>query len=170
GWTWSTAGAVALVRGVRATSSAIGRTFKLLMSPPVRGFNWAYDKLARIYPPVLRWALTHRLVTIAVALGLFLVSVALVPRLGVELIPQMTQGEFNIEIQLTPGTPLEQTDGVIRALQAAALGIPTISRTYAVSGTGNRLDANPEEAGENTGTMNVVMQPGTDEADEAAAM
>ncbi len=165
-----TGGSVGVVRGVRGTASGISRLFRWLMSPVVAGFNWGYDRIASVYPRVLGWALAHRLATLGAALLLFAISVALLPRLGVELIPQMTQGEFNIEVQLAPGTPLERTDEVIGALQAAALEVPTIARTYAVSGTGNRLDANPEEAGENTGTMNVVMQAGTDEADEAHAM
>ena len=165
-----TGGSVGAVRGIRGAASGISRLFRWLMSPLVAGFNWSYDKIAGVYPGVLGWALAHRVATVGAAVVLFGISLALLPRLGVELIPQMTQGEFNIEIQLAPGTPLERTDEVIGALQAAALEVPTIARTYAVSGTGNRLDTNPEEAGENTGTMNVVMQAGTDQADEAQAM
>ena len=40
------------------------------------------------------------------AFGLLAGSLLLVPRLGVELIPQMAQNEFDLELRLPPGTPL----------------------------------------------------------------
>jgi len=39
-----------------------------------------------------------------------------------------------------------------------------------VAGTGNRLDANPVDAGENTGTLSITLKPGAGRAAEAAAM
>jgi HAE1 family hydrophobic/amphiphilic exporter-1 len=41
---------------------------------------------------------------------------------------------------------------------------------YSVAGTGNRLDANPVDAGDNTGTLNIALQPGSGRAEENAAM
>jgi len=41
------------------------------------------------------------------ALAIFAGSLTLVPSLGVELIPQLAQDEFNVELRLPPGTPLE---------------------------------------------------------------
>ncbi|MCA1798691.1 MAG: efflux RND transporter permease subunit [Xanthomonadaceae bacterium] len=165
-----TGGVSGLVRGFLAVFHAISWLLRIVFAPFVRWFNAGYSRLSDRYPSVLRWALTHRALTLGSALVLLGVSIALVPRLGMELIPQLAQGEFNIEVQLPPGSPLERTDQMIRELQEVADTIPTIVRTYAVAGTGNRLDANPEEAGENSGTLNVVMQPGSGSEAEAAAL
>jgi hydrophobic/amphiphilic exporter-1 (mainly G- bacteria), HAE1 family len=41
---------------------------------------------------------------------------------------------------------------------------------YAVTGTGNRLDANPTDAGENTGRLSIRLSPGADRAAEDRAI
>lgn len=165
-----TGGTGGLVSGFLAVFFAVSWVLGLVFSPFVRVFTSGYGRLSGKYPGVLRWALTHRAATLGAALLLFAVSVALIPRLGMELIPQLAQGEFNIEVQLPPGSPLERTDEMISQLQEVAETIPAILRTYAVAGTGNRLDANPEESGENSGTLNVVMAPGSGPDTERAAV
>ena len=141
-----------------------------LLAPFVLVFNAAYERLASIYPSVLAWSLAHRAVVVGVALALLASSLSVGQGLGVELIPQLTQGEFNVELKLAPGAPLARTDAVMQRLDAAARALPGVGRTYAVAGSGNRLDTNPEETGENSGTLNVVLQAGSTRADEEATM
>jgi HAE1 family hydrophobic/amphiphilic exporter-1 len=82
----------------------------------------------------------------------------------------MSQGEFNVDIRLPPGTPLEQTDRSIRAAQQASTKLGNVALAYSVAGTGNRLDANPVDAGENTGRLSITLAKGARRADEDAAM
>lgn len=151
-----------LIRSSRVASYAGSRVFHY----PVRGFQSLYEKLDELYQPLLRRSLDHRGAVLGGALAVFVATLALIPRLGVELIPQLAQGEFFIETRLPPGTPLEQTGVVIGAVSDAARAIPGVAKMYSVAGTGNRLDANPSEAGENTGKINIVMQPGSSREDE----
>jgi HAE1 family hydrophobic/amphiphilic exporter-1 len=78
--------------------------------------------------------------------------------------------EFIADIRLAPGTPLEQTDRAMAAAQADAMQLDDIALSYAVTGTGNRLDASPTDAGENTGRLSVTLEPGTTPAGESAAI
>ena len=96
--------------------------------------------------------------------------VLILPRLGTELIPQMSQGEFNVDLRLPPGTPLEQTDRSVQAAQRASDALGNVALAYSVAGTGNRLDANPVDAGENTGRLSITLQSGAGREDEEAAM
>ncbi len=48
--------------------------------------------------------------------------------------------------------------------------LPDIALSYAVTGTGNRLDASPTDAGENTGRLSVTLQPGAGAREEQAAI
>ena len=137
-----------------------------LARPTQSGFN----AVARAYLPALRWSLEHRGRVVLISLAVLLVTAALVPRLGQELIPQLSQGEFIADIRLAPGTPLEQTDRAMAAAQADAMQLDAIELSYAVTGTGNRLDASPTDAGENTGRLSVTLKPGTDPAEEQAAI
>lgn len=130
-------------------------------------FQRGFSRVEAAYEPLLDAALRHRWQTLGVAVVLLGLSAALIPVLGVELIPQFSQGEFKTDVRLSPGTPLADTDQAIRQVQAAAAGLPGVTKTYSVAGTGNRLDATPADEGENTGTVNVVLAPGaTREAEE----
>ncbi|NQU28181.1 MAG: efflux RND transporter permease subunit [Candidatus Marinimicrobia bacterium] len=135
----------------------IGRLMSFLIRPLVIIFNRIYDALSDRYPPLLRWALVHRALVFGIALIMFFGSLLLLPMIGMELIPQLSQGEFNVEFKMPPGTPLEQTDRIIAGIQMAAGKIENVHTSFAVSGTGNRMDANPEEGGENWGEMIVSM-------------
>jgi HAE1 family hydrophobic/amphiphilic exporter-1 len=155
-----------LIRGARRLS----RAMLFILTPFLSAFERAYAAVENGYPKIIRWALSHRGTVIGVAFSLFIISILMIPLLGVELIPQLSQGEFRVEFRLPPGTPLERTDAAIASIQTAAGKIKTIPTTFSVSGTGNRLDANPEEGGENWGELNVTMVAGSKRADEEAAM
>ncbi|MEL7310177.1 MAG: efflux RND transporter permease subunit [Pseudomonadota bacterium] len=126
--------------------------------------------LAKIYAPALRWSMQHRASVCVAALVLFAGTMSLVPRLGSELIPQLSQGEFAINLRLAPGTPLNETDAIVSRAYEATRAIADVDKTFSVTGTGNRLDANPVDAGEHTAVLNLRMVSGSTREDEAAVM
>ena len=130
--------------------------FGFLARPTQSGFA----AVQRAYLPALRWSLENRGRVVAVSVAILLLTAALVPRLGSELIPQLSQGEFIADLRLAPGTPLEQTDRAMAVAQSEAMELPGIALSYAVTGTGNRLDASPTDAGENTGRLSVTLRAG----------
>jgi hydrophobic/amphiphilic exporter-1 (mainly G- bacteria), HAE1 family len=149
---------------------AISAFFRLIFSPFVWFTQTSYRRLEQAYVPLLEWSLHHRGRVIAASLALSLVTFALVPRLGTELIPQLSQGEYNVDLRLPPGTPLDETDRVVESAQRSAIQIGGVALSYSVAGTGNRLDANPVDAGENTGKLSITLVPGSGRAEEAASM
>ena len=58
----------------------------------------------------------------------------------------------------------------MQATQQASAGLGNVALAYSVAGTGNRLDANPVDAGENTGRLSITLQKGARRADEETAM
>ena len=146
------------------------RLFRIVLNPALKLFNRGYEKMESVYPRFLGWSLSHRGTVLAVALGLFLITLLLITNLGVELIPQLSQGEFRIEFRLPPGTPLDKTDQILAAIQKPAGGIKDVETIFSVAGTGNRFDANPEHGGENWGELSVSLVPGSKRVHEAAAM
>ncbi len=104
------------------------------------------------------------LIAAAVAFGLTLLAI---PMLGADLIPQLAQDRFDMTVKLPPGTPLAETDALVRSLQEQHDGDDGIRTLYAVSGTGTRLDANPTESGENIGKLTVIMADGGSKKIEA---
>ncbi len=105
-----------------------------------------YLSVAKGYEPALRWSLSHRAAVVGSAAAIFAATMLLIPRLGTELIPQLSQGEFEVDLRLSPGSPLAETDRAIQAAHDATRDIDDVELNYSVAGTGNRLDANPVDS------------------------
>ncbi len=150
--------------------SAIGTGIMFILNPVLNGFDRWFTTLEDKYPNALRWSLRHRFVVISFAFLSLLGSLMLVPQLGMELIPSLSQGEFNVEFNLPPGTPIEQTDKAMQYVQQAANNVNNINTTFAVAGTGNQMDANPNQGGENWGELNVSLASRADRALEEQTM
>ncbi|MGO1541547.1 MAG: efflux RND transporter permease subunit [Luteimonas sp.] len=120
----------------------------------------AYDRAEGAYLRVLPRALQRPGLVLGVAAVAFALALAVVPMLGTDLIPQLAQDRFEMTVKLPPGTPLRETDRVVREVQARHAGDEGIAVMFGVSGTGTRLDANPTDSGENVGKLAVVMAGG----------
>ena len=167
---WFTRLVAFIVRLFGFVFALIGKLFWALLWLPTWFFQKFYATVAAVYPGLLRWSLGHRWSVILAATLIFASTMMLVPRLGTELIPQFSQGEFDVDLRLSPGAPLSETDQAIQAAQRAAAGIDAIALNYSVAGTGNRLDANPVDAGDNTGTLSVQLSTGAGRNAENDAM
>ncbi len=157
-------------RGFLKIVRIISKAIKFVLRPFLGLFGATYAKIEDRYPTLLEWALGRRPLVLATSFVMFVITLFLVPLLGVELIPQLSQGEFSVEFKLPPGTPLEQTDAAIAKIQKSAESISMVKTSFSVAGTGNRMDANPEEGGENWGELSIVMVKGSKRMDEEDAM
>jgi HAE1 family hydrophobic/amphiphilic exporter-1 len=159
-----------VVRMFGAVFAGVAWLFRIILWVPSRLLQVFFRVVSNAYDPLLHWSLQHRAAVIGGAAAIFVATLALVPRLGTELIPQLSQGEFELDVRLPPGSPLAETDRVIQTAQAIAGDIDDVELSYSVAGTGNRLDANPIDAGENTGTLSLTLKPGSGRAEEAGAI
>jgi HAE1 family hydrophobic/amphiphilic exporter-1 len=167
---WFTRIVAFIVRLFGFVFAVIGKLFWALLWVPTWILQRLYGAVAAVYPGLLRWSLNHRLSVVIAAVLIFAGTMSLVPRLGTELIPQFSQGEFDVDLRLSPGAPLAETDRAIQSAQRAAAAIDAVELDYSVAGTGNRLDANPVDAGDNTGTLSVQLAPGAGRDAENRAM
>lgn len=145
-----------LGRWVGGSLSAIGR---VLLKP--------YDWLEVAYARALPKALAKPAPILLASTLAFVFTLALVPGLGMDLIPQLAQGRFEMTVKLPPGTPLADSDAVVRELQRRHAEDPRVRTIHGVSGSGTRLDANPTESGENIGKLLIVLADGAGENAEA---
>ncbi|NVJ60491.1 MAG: efflux RND transporter permease subunit [Gammaproteobacteria bacterium] len=156
-----------LITSTRIISGAVGKFMHHAMKLLVIPFNIFYRALSDAYSRLLPWALKNQVMVLLIALASFVSSIWLVNRIGIELIPSLSQGELVVEIKAPSGTPLDKTDEIVLLAQKLANQVPNIARTYSVAGTGNRLDSSPEKGGENRGELNVVLSSPVDEEKEA---
>jgi len=85
----------------------------------------------------LKWAdraLRHRGRTLWLALGLFVLSMAMVPLLNLNFIPPSDGPQSTLVIELAPGTSLESTRAAAEEARLRLVGIPEIERVFAVVG------------------------------------
>lgn len=135
---------------------------KLLLALPVKivlaGFNWMYDRVESGYPILLSWSLNNKAVLVGSMAGLFfLVLFGLGPRIGSELIPEVHQGEFNVELTLPVGTPAEKTDKRVEAVQAFINNQEGVDRVATVVGT-DKTETTDTEQGEHTAKLTVTLK------------
>ena len=149
-----------VVRLWRAIAAIIGPVMRkasdLAMAP--------YARAERGYLQVLPAALARPAPVLLVAGVAFALTLAAIPLLGTDLIPQLAQDRFEMTAKLPPGTPLAQTDALVREVQGRHAKDVGVRVLYGVSGTGTRLDASPTESGENIGKLSVVMDDNDAEA------
>ena len=146
-----------LLRGIYAALGLAATVLRLLIRPVMLGFDLLYAALARGYARLLERALQSPGTTILISLALLGSSGLLLNRLALELIPNISQGEFEVSLELPPGTRIENTDRLIEKVQKGLQREAMVERTYSVAGTGGRMDASAVSGGENLGSITVVL-------------
>lgn len=159
-----------VIKAIRAIVGFLAKILKLFFSPFVWLFDKIYSTSERVYVNLLKTSLNNKTIVLLVALLAFAGSLLLVQKIGIELIPQLSQGEFKVEFKLPPGTPIEQTDAALRTVQESTKSAQNVRSTFAVAGTGNRMDANPDQGGENWGELNVLLASGASSSTENTVM
>jgi len=85
-----------------------------------RMFAGWLEGLTASYTRTLSWAITHRKTVVFCAMCVFGLTVYLIPMIGVELQPEVDEGEVRVGVELEPGTRVEITDAVMQQLARIA--------------------------------------------------
>lgn len=155
---------------IKKTVRAISKAILFILNPFLNAFENGYMAIENRYPKLLQWAVERRFIVVSLAFITLMASLTMVPQLGMELIPSLSQGEFKVEFQLPPGTPIEKTDNALLRVQQAAGNLNNVNSSFAVSGSGNKMDANPNQGGENWGELDIVLASGSGRDQEEQAM
>ncbi|QYF91683.1 efflux RND transporter permease subunit [Massilia sp. PAMC28688] len=106
------------------------------------------DRLHLWYGKTLAVALRWRKATLTLALVLFIASLALVPKIGSEMVPQVDNGFIHLRFKAPIGSSLEYTDSKVRQIEAALKEFKEIETVMANVGTWD---------GRNTAHVNVKL-------------
>ncbi|MGA7216673.1 MAG: efflux RND transporter permease subunit [Candidatus Sulfotelmatobacter sp.] len=80
-------------------------------------FNRMFNKILDFYEYWVRRALLRPGLTVAALGGLFLLSMAIYPLLGLAFFPKTDAGQFTINLKVPTGTRIEMTDGYIARVE-----------------------------------------------------
>lgn len=126
------AGAGLGLRGMRGVGRGIGRAVGPGMDAFDRGYGWLEGR----YPRWLTAALRQPGRVLGAALVVVLATGLLLPRLGLELIPEMKQGELVIELEASPGTSLTRMESYAQRAEQIALGVEGVREVFTTVGMG----------------------------------
>ena len=147
-------------------SRVLRKVLSKVFTPLLWLFDKAYSGVEKSYTPLLNAALKQPVAVLFSIVILATASLTLLPRLGLELIPKMSQGEFYVELNLATGSPLQTTDGMLSELSQFTEQQDGVKRTYSIAGTGSLMNASPGQGGDYWGKLNVVMQENASAKDE----
>ncbi|HHI92335.1 MAG TPA: efflux RND transporter permease subunit [Gammaproteobacteria bacterium] len=99
--------------------------------------------LDKLYRRVLSGAMKKRAVVVGTAVALFIGSLALVPLLGTEFVPELEEGTLNIRVTLAPSSSLDTSMVVAQKLEQQLMNFPEV--LYAFSRIGRpEIGGDPE--------------------------
>jgi HAE1 family hydrophobic/amphiphilic exporter-1 len=135
--------------------------FLLLFTPPSKLifaiFNRSYDKIDALYPRILTWSLNNRWTVIGTMVVLIVFTLFVIaPRIGSELIPEVHQGEFNLELTYPVGTPAEMTDERVLPIQEYVTNLEGVQMVATVVGIDKKESTKTDE-GENTAKLTITL-------------
>jgi HAE1 family hydrophobic/amphiphilic exporter-1 len=105
-------------------------------------FDTGTDRLADGYQRILGWALVHKLKTLGVAFGIFILSVVMVPMLGTEFVPKADFSETSVSFYTPVGSSLEVTEAKAKQVEAIIREFPEVKYTVGTLNTGNAQGKN----------------------------
>jgi len=147
-----------LIGTVRALGLVISPIAKVALDAFERGNSAAQ----RNYPGILVMTLRHRFAVLGGAATAMAVCVFLIlPRLGSDLIPQVHQGEFNLDISLPIGTPIERTSEIAERIDSRVREQSNVARTAITVGAEEGASTS-SDVGEHTARITVRMVEGSD--------
>ncbi len=97
-----------------------------------------FDALNDKYRDALDWTLNHRLWVMIICPLALVLTLALAPRLGTELLPKVDEGRISISVQLPVGTKFQITDALVKWMEKEVQeSVPEV-RTMRTSSGGGR--------------------------------
>ncbi|MBN1274434.1 MAG: efflux RND transporter permease subunit [Candidatus Aminicenantes bacterium] len=119
-----------------------------------------YDKVFQYYGTAQKFTFSHRKIIIIGVILVFFMTVFLTRFMGQELIPVISQGEFVIDVEFTPGTSLKENTSIVTDISDALKKYPEVESIYELIGKGSAGGISFQEERENLSEFIIRLKPG----------
>ena len=142
---------IALVSAMILSVTFVPAGIALLFRKPVQEKEGkAISAIRSIYKPILNISLKFRWSIVVLAVLLIIGSVALIPKLGSEFVPNLDEGDIAMHALRIPGTSLNQAIQLQQGLEAEIKKLPEVKTVFAKIGTAEvATDAVPPSVADN---------------------
>ena len=106
----------------------------------------SYATLEHWYEQALGWCLRHRVVTLLVAVGIFVSLRWLLPLTKVEVFQDDDMSEFEVTVETPPGASLERSDAILQLLETDLRTIPEVQHLFTTIGVRGQYQSNVTDA------------------------
>ena len=96
--------------------------------------NWIVRRCKRIYQPALAWALTRPRTVLAASVAALALSLALVPRLGTEFLPELNEGSIWVNANLPAGISVSEATALCARMRDALRRVPEVNSVISKAG------------------------------------
>ncbi len=88
-----------------------------------------------VYAPCLRWALTQPVWPVTLAVGLFLLSLGLGTRLGIEFVPRLDEGDLVVQVWRLPSVSLSESVATSLEIERVLRRFPEVTQVVTRTGS-----------------------------------
>lgn len=113
-----------------------------------------YFALETKYKDLLSWSLKHRKSVIIFTITIFIASIFSVSLIGMEFMPTADEGAFSINLELEPGSKVEDTSKMIDEVAEKIIDIEAIDYIFSTTAGNNFMSSSP-----NTGSIQCMLKP-----------
>ena len=131
----------------------------LMRRPKVSGFSLSdriVAALNRPYEPLVRFFVGHRGVAVALAVGLLILGILIVPQLGSEFTPSLQEGTLVLRLTMAPSIALTESTAVAMRVEQQLMELPEIDSVVTRIGRGE-VGAHTDPV--NSAEMYLFLQP-----------
>lgn len=114
--------------------SAKQRKYKVI-DKIIKVLDNGYEKIESRYRKILHTALNHRGWTVLIAVIIFVGTLASIPLVGTEFLPETDEGQFSINVSVPVGAELEEIEAVMTEVEGKLEDIPEIKTVFSTVGS-----------------------------------
>ncbi len=139
--------------------------FHKILWLPSKAVQNIFAVIAKFYTKLLPWTLRHRFVVLIATIAIFVFTLSIIPKLGMNLIPDLDASTVRVNFKLAEGEVIERTDSIIQKLSKELTALDSIEFVYGIGGQGAKLDVSALSAGENSGQLLIRTEKGYTKSD-----
>ncbi len=154
-----------LVFAMTMLITMIAKLMHYIFIIPVKVVQLLFAGISGTYKRLLPWSLNNRTIVLLLITVVFVFSISIVPKLGMNLIPEMDANTVKVNFKMAEGVVIEKTDKMVQLLSKELEGMESIDFVYGIGGQGGKLDASTTSSGENSGQLLIRTQSTANKAE-----
>lgn len=121
-----------------------------------KAFDKIYEKLVKRYKRLLSYCISHRKLSVLLAIIIFIGSISSLVTVGAEFFPEFDEGQFNINVTLPTGVELEKTTEIVSEIENILINVKDLKIIYSAIGSSGGMSITGQS--ENTAAIFVMAE------------